>query len=90
MVLRELKSGGTIRRWGFAVVSAAFLTTALPAEQENGQSRIYLGIHWAFDKEGGLPTTSIATRSSRRGPAYAQHLEQVKYAVVSLPIARHP
>src|SRR4029450_2982445 len=25
-----------------------------PAEEENGQSRIYLGIHWSFDKTEGI------------------------------------
>jgi hypothetical protein len=25
------------------------------AEEENGQSRIYLGIHWSFDKTEGIP-----------------------------------
>jgi hypothetical protein len=24
------------------------------AEEENGQSRIYLGIHWSFDKSDGI------------------------------------
>jgi hypothetical protein len=24
------------------------------AEEENGQSRIYLGIHWSFDKSEGI------------------------------------
>ncbi len=38
MVLCERKSGATamhgMRRWGFAVVSAALFTTALPANQD--------------------------------------------------------
>jgi hypothetical protein len=29
-------------------------TTLSQAEEENGQSRIYLGIHWTFDKTGGI------------------------------------
>jgi hypothetical protein len=29
-------------------------STLSQAEEENGQSRIYLGIHWAFDKTGGI------------------------------------
>jgi len=28
--------------------------TLSQAEEENGQSRIYLGIHWAYDKEDGI------------------------------------
>jgi hypothetical protein len=40
---------GTVRprlARGFATLSQA--------EEENGQSRIYLGIHWGFDKTGGI------------------------------------
>jgi hypothetical protein len=29
-------------------------STLSQAEEENGQSRIYLGIHWAFDKDQGI------------------------------------
>lgn len=29
-------------------------TSLSQAEEENGQSRIYLGIHWSFDKTGGI------------------------------------
>jgi hypothetical protein len=28
--------------------------TLSAAEEENGQSRIYLGIHWSFDKTEGI------------------------------------
>ena len=29
-------------------------STLSQAEEENGQSRIYLGIHWSFDKTQGI------------------------------------
>jgi hypothetical protein len=29
-------------------------TSLSAAEEENGQSRIYLGIHWVFDKTAGI------------------------------------
>ena len=29
-------------------------TSLSQAEEENGQSRIYLGIHWSFDKTEGI------------------------------------
>lgn len=35
------------------LVSRSF-TSLTQAEQENGQSRIYLGIHWVFDKTKGI------------------------------------
>jgi hypothetical protein len=35
------------------LVKRSFRTLS-QAEEENGQSRIYLGIHWAFDKTEGI------------------------------------
>ena len=35
------------------LISKSFSTLS-EAEEENGQSRIYLGIHWAFDKTKGI------------------------------------
>ena len=37
-----------------AAAHPAQLLLALQAEEENGQSRIYLGIHWSFDKTEGI------------------------------------
>jgi hypothetical protein len=42
-------NNGTVR----PVVERSF-TSLSEAEEENGQSRIYLGIHWAFDKTEGI------------------------------------
>ena len=35
-------------------LSPRSFTTLSQAEEENGQSRIYLGIHWSFDKTEGI------------------------------------
>jgi hypothetical protein len=35
-------------------LSPRTFTSLSQAEEENGQSRIYLGIHWSFDKTGGI------------------------------------
>jgi hypothetical protein len=42
-------NNGTVR----PVVERSFSSLS-QAEEENGQSRIYLGIHWAFDKSEGI------------------------------------
>ncbi len=42
-------SDGNVRPW----IPRRFATLS-EAEEENGQSRIYLGIHWAFDKTEGI------------------------------------
>ena len=31
-----------------------YFSSLSQAEEENGQSRIYLGIHWSFDKTQGI------------------------------------
>jgi hypothetical protein len=44
-----LDSQGNVR----PLVSRSFNSLS-QAEEENGQSRIYLGIHWSFDKTEGI------------------------------------
>jgi hypothetical protein len=46
---RTLDNNGNVR----PLLPRSF-TTLSQAEEENGQSRIYLGIHWAFDKTEGI------------------------------------
>jgi hypothetical protein len=36
------------------VLAPRSFSTLSEAEEENGQSRIYLGIHWSFDKTEGI------------------------------------
>jgi hypothetical protein len=42
-------NGGNVR----PVVQRSYSSLS-QAEEENGQSRIYLGIHWSFDKTEGI------------------------------------
>ena len=42
------------RRRACAPLSPRSFTSLSQAEEENGQSRIYLGIHWSFDKTEGI------------------------------------
>ena len=42
-------SSGTVR----PLIERTF-TNFSQAEEENGQSRMYLGIHWSFDKSAGV------------------------------------
>jgi hypothetical protein len=38
----------------FSPLGAPLVRVGLQAEEENGQSGIYLGIHWAFDKTASI------------------------------------
>jgi hypothetical protein len=54
------------------LVPRSFATLS-QAEEENGQSRIYLGIHWSFDKTAGIA----------QGRAIADHVFQNAFRPVS-------
>ena len=47
-------NGITVGRDGVRPVHPRSFTSLSQAEEENGQSRIYLGIHWSFDKTEGI------------------------------------
>ena len=61
---------GTVR----PVVTRTFSSLS-QAEEENGQSRVYLGIHWAFDKTEGI--------------AQGRRVADYVYANAFAPIRRH-
>jgi len=48
-------------------------TTLSQAEEENGQSRIYLGIHWAFDKTMGIAQGRLVADHVFKNILHPQH-----------------
>lgn len=48
-------SRATTRARSVPLLPRSFATLS-QAEEENAQSRIYLGIHWQFDKQQGIAT----------------------------------
>ena len=52
-MLTSASPTGTSRR-GRRPLRPRSFDTLSEAEEENGQSRIYLGIHWYFDKTEGI------------------------------------